>query len=776
MAAPKRPSAKAPLFTRDLKVTGSPDTQAALSNCVFLNKRDYDEFAAAAERALVGGQPSSYVTVKSDQSYKGPFVFTFEPHDNMKPGCIGCSQIQRRTAELSQNETVHVTLHAPQEANIFLSTLKFEVSHYKKSDGKGPPVDTGKLHEMVITQFERQMFTIDQDLLLEYAGTNLLLKVHSLTVVDLASIAGKKDKSEGPADVSSGILLSETEVTFAKGGDASIQLTGEAKSAATLFKPNFNFEELGIGGLDSEFSDIFRRAFASRIFPPSVVARLGIKHAKGILLYGPPGTGKTLMARQIGKMLNAKEPLIVNGPEVLNKFVGQSEENIRKLFEPAEADMAKFGDESPLHMIIFDEIDAICKERGSRKDGTGVGDTVVNQLLSKIDGVNALNNVLIIGMTNRKDLLDEALLRPGRLEVHMEISLPDEKGRLQIWRIHTASMRKAGFLDPGVSLEELAVKTKNYTGAEIEGVVKSASSFALNRHVDVHTTSVTNKDAESVRVIMEDFENALEEVRPAHGKSEDELQNALRNGIIEYGLEFVDMMTEGMSLVKQVRSSTRTPIVTCLLEGSSGCGKTTVAAQLATDSDFPYVRMITPDQLISLGELSKCGVITKVFQDSYKSPMSVIIIDDIERILEYVRIGPRFSVAILQTLIVNMRKPPPEGKKLLVIATTSCKSVLEDFDLLQVFNAVVNVPDIKTGAAVGKVLSALNVFSKGECEALAKSFDDKVRAAGSDPLREPRIPIKKLTMLAEMAKQDDSPFERFKGFLDQNLSESYVTL
>lgn len=124
----------------------------------------------------------------------------------------------------------------------------------------------------------------------------------------------------------------------------------------------------------------------------------------GILLYGPPGTGKTLMARQIGKMLNAREPKIVNGPEILNKFVGASEENIRKLFADAEKEVGGFesdfksstdktillqqykakGDESGLHIIIFDELDAICKQRGSQNSGTGVGDSVVNQLLSKV--------------------------------------------------------------------------------------------------------------------------------------------------------------------------------------------------------------------------------------------------------------------------------------------------------------------------------------------------------------------------------------------------------
>jgi hypothetical protein len=96
---------------------------------------------------------------------------------------------------------------------------------------------------------------------------------------------------------------------------------------------------MGIGGLDSEFASIFRRAFASRVFPPGVVEKLGIQHVKGLLLYGPPGTGKTLMARQIGKMLNAREPKIVNGPEILDKFVGKSEENIRKLFADAETEV-----------------------------------------------------------------------------------------------------------------------------------------------------------------------------------------------------------------------------------------------------------------------------------------------------------------------------------------------------------------------------------------------------------------------------------------------------
>lgn len=116
---------------------------------------------------------------------------------------------------------------------------------------------------------------------------------------------------------------------------------------------------------------IFRRAFASRLFPPATIEKLGIKHVKGMLLHGPPGTGKTLIARQIGKLLAGKEPKVVNGPDVLNKFVGQTEENIRKLFLEAEEEYAEKGEKSELHIIIFDEIDAICKKRGSTRGGTG---------------------------------------------------------------------------------------------------------------------------------------------------------------------------------------------------------------------------------------------------------------------------------------------------------------------------------------------------------------------------------------------------------------------
>merc|ERR1740121_186774 len=193
------------------------------------------------------------------------------------------------------------------------------------------------------------------------------------------------------------------------------------------------------------------------------------------------------------------------------KWMWAAEENIRNLFADAEKEQKQQGENSQLHVVIFDEIDSICKARGSKSDSTGVHDSIVNQLLSKIDGVDALNNILLIGMTNRMDLIDEALLRPGRLEVHVEISLPTEEGRVEILNIHTKTMREKNYLDPGVSIPALAASTKNFSGAEIEGLVRSATSFALNRKVNFQDVTKTAA-MDEIKVLNDDFEQALLEV------------------------------------------------------------------------------------------------------------------------------------------------------------------------------------------------------------------------------------------------------------------------
>ncbi|KAL8505872.1 hypothetical protein ACS0TY_016917 [Phlomoides rotata] len=630
---------------------------------------------------------------------------------------------------LSTGDTVSVSRFVPPEIfNLALLTLELE---FVKKGARDEQVDAVLLSQQIRKRFMDQVMTTGQRVTFEYHGNGYIFTVTQ------ASVEGQ-EKSNG---IERGMLSADTYIIYEAPSSSGIKIVNQREAASSnIFRhKEFNLQSFGIGGLSAEFADIFRRAFASRVFPPHVTSKLGIKHVKGMLLYGPPGTGKTLMARQIGKMLNGKEPKIVNGPEVLSKFVGETEKNVRDLFADAEQDQRTKGDQSELHIIIFDEIDAICKSRGSTRDGTGVHDSIVNQLLTKIDGVESLNNVLLIGMTNRKDLLDEALLRPGRLEVQVEISLPDENGRLQILQIHTNKMKESSFLAPDVNLEELAARTKNYSGAELEGVVKSAVSYALNRQLSMDDLT-KQVEEENIKITMEDFLNALHEVIPAFGASTDDLERGRLNGIVECGDRHDHIYRRTMLLAEQVKVSGGSPLITCLLEGPSGSGKTAMAATVGIESDFPYVKIISAETMIGLSEPTKCAQIVKVFEDAYRSPLSIIILDDIERLLEYVAIGPRFSNLISQTLMVLLKRLPPKGKKVLVIGTTSEVNFLESVGIRDSFSVTYHVPTLKTEDAK-KVLQQLNVFSSDDIDSAAEALND--------------MPLKKLYMVVEMAAQGE---------------------
>lgn len=592
---------------------------------------------------------------------------------------------------------------------------------------------------------------------MDYKSIPLLLVIKTIQLVDLSMEKASTSSAPTHSDPRArGILTRQTFMNFFKDSKSGINLKASSHrpAANAIFQPDFKFEDMGIGGLDKEFSAIFRRAFASRIFPPGVIEKLGIQHVKGILLFGPPGTGKTLIARRIGKMLKAREPKVINGPEVLNKFVGQSEENIRKLFADAEKEYKEKGDASELHIIIFDELDAVCKQRGSGAGGgTGVGDSVVNQLLAKLDGVDQLNNILLIGMTNRKDMIDDALLRPGRLEVHMEISLPDESGRVQILKIHTAKMKESGKLDKDVDLEALARLTKNFSGAEISGLVRSAASFALNRHVKVGTVAGVADDVDKITVNWDDFEHAFDDVKPAFGVSQDEMQAALRGGIILFSPFIQDILNEGSLIVQQVQEPDSTPLFSAILHGPPGSGKTALAAKIALDSQYPFIKMCTPDNMIGFNESMKIEHMRRIFDDAYKSPLSVVLIDNIERIFEWVPIGPRFSNTVLQALMVLLKKQPPKGRRLLVLVTTSERSVLQQLDLFTAFDSDIAVSNVNYSHELSYILKQSGVFQEPD-----RAIRKLKEMTGTENVK---VGIKKVLLGIETAKQDLDREERF---------------
>jgi vesicle-fusing ATPase len=606
---------------------------------------------------------------------------------------------------------------------------------------------------------------------MDHHGIPLQLTVKTVVRVNLTS---EKETASVPESdpTARAILTQHTSINFYKDAQSDIQIkpAKNRPAANAIIQPDFNTEKMGIGGLDSEFHTIFRRAFASRIFPPDIVAKLGIQHVKGILLYGPPGTGKTLLARQIGKMLNAREPKIINGPEVLNKFVGQSEENIRKLFADAEQEYKEKGDESGLHIIIFDELDAVCKQRGSGAGGgTGVGDSVVNQLLSKMDGVDQLNNILLIGMTNRKDMIDDALLRPGRLEVHVEISLPDEAGRAQILGIHTQNMKQSELMDPSVDLAELAALTKNYSGAEIAGLVKAATSFAFNRHIDSGKTVRVKDDAAEMRVNHSDFIHALDEIQPAFGVSEDEIKMRIEHDIINYSEDIDLILKEGEALTRGLTLPDQASLWSTLLHGPAGSGKTALAAQIALDTGAPFIKMVCPEDIAGLSEMAKIQHILRVFNDAYKSHRSVVIVDDIESIIDYVSTGPRFSNSVLQTLRVLFKKHPPKNRRILVLATTSERALMKQLNIYNSFNSDIRVPNVTHHQELKLVMEKSGVFTDDNIREALERIDDMTEDTATG------VGVKKIFDGVEEAKRNPhAPVDQFVRVINHAVEEGRV--
>jgi len=263
-----------------------------------------------------------------------------------------------------------------------------------------------------------------------------------------------------------------------------------------------------VGGLD----DINRELIETVEWPiknKKAFSRLGVKPPKGVLLYGPPGTGKTLLAKAVAHESQANF-ILVNGPEMLSKWVGESEKGIRKIFQKARQT-------SPT-IIFFDELDAIAPQRGISSD-SHVSERVVNQLLTEMDGLQGLQNIVIIAATNRPDIVDTALLRPGRFDRIIYVHPPNKEGRKMIFEVHTKSMPLA--LSKGQKIDkflmELAEKTEGYAGADIEAVCREAAIFALRESIDA-------KD-----IKMKHFEDALNKVSPSLSKDIEKAYSELKD-------------------------------------------------------------------------------------------------------------------------------------------------------------------------------------------------------------------------------------------------------
>jgi len=250
-----------------------------------------------------------------------------------------------------------------------------------------------------------------------------------------------------------------------------------------------------IGGLESAKQEL-REAVEWPLKYPESFDKFGVRPPRGVLVYGPPGTGKTLLAKAVANESDANF-IAIKGPELLSKWVGESEKGVREVFRKAR--------QTAPTVIFFDEIDSIASTRGGGSTDSGVTQRVVNQLLTEIDGLEELQDVAVVAATNRVDIIDPALLRPGRFDRHVKVDTPNEAARMEIFNVHTKDMPLADDVD----LEKLAKKAEGYVGADIEAVCREAVMLTLRN------------DLKAEKVKMKQFREAMEKVKP---KSEVDLR------------------------------------------------------------------------------------------------------------------------------------------------------------------------------------------------------------------------------------------------------------
>ena len=401
--------------------------------------------------------------------------------------------------------------------------------------------------------------------------------------------------------------------------NTQITLSPKAIEVSEESIPSITYED--IGGLTEEVKKV-REMVELPLKRPEIFERLGIEPPKGVLLYGSPGTGKTLLAKAVANESEAHF-ILLNGPEIMSKFYGESEKKIRAIFEEAEKNAPA--------IIFIDEIDSLAPKR--EDVGGEVERRVVSQLLTMMDGLESRGKVVVIGATNRPNAIDPALRRPGRFDREVEISVPDKVGRKQILQIHTRNMP----LTKSVKLDELARKTHGFVGADINSLAKEAAMIVIRNNLDKlkleEDKEISQEVLDQLRISGKDFDEALKVVRPS----------AMREVLVETpntkwddigGVEGVkrDLKEAVEWPLKFPNAFTNmgiTPPKGVLLYGPPGTGKTLLAKAVANESEANFIQIKGPSLLSMWVGKSEEGV-RKIFERARQVSPCVIFFDEID--------------------------------------------------------------------------------------------------------------------------------------------------
>ncbi|MDP1695460.1 MAG: CDC48 family AAA ATPase [archaeon] len=554
--------------------------------------------------------------------------------------------------------------------------------------------------------------------------------------------------------------------------DTEVVLNSKGVEVSEEAVPDVTYED--IGGLTEEVKKI-REMVELPLRHPEIFEKLGVESPKGVLLFGPPGTGKTLLAKAVANETEANF-ILLNGPEIMSKFYGESEKRIREIFEDAQKNAPS--------IIFIDEIDAIAPKREEVQGE--VERRVVSQLLTLMDGLKSRGRVIVIGATNRINSIDPALRRPGRFDREVEISVPDKVARLNILKIHTRNMP----LLKNVNLENLAARTHGFVGADLSALTKEAAMCVLRRllpEMNVEGDKEIPKEIlDKIVVGVNDFENAMKVVRPS----------ALREVFVEapnVGWDDVG----GLERTKQdLKEAVEWPIKSpeafkrlgiraprgILLYGPPGTGKTLLAKAVAKETEANFIHVKGPSLLsMWVGESEK-GM-RKVFERARQVAPCVIFFDEVDALASRrgFETGAKVTERVLNQMLAEI--DGLEGMKdVTVIGATNRPDMLDPallrpgrFDRI----ILVDVPDEVSRKKIFEVHTKNTPLAKDvKVDELIKQTEGFVGADIESLVREASMhALRKDMNSKEVSKEDfDEALTRVRPSVSSDTAKRYKKL